>query len=183
VRRQLAVSAALLLLCGTIAPAQGSLSAPRFPQPRVLAPESAVVDDRQVRFEIARHSPFDPVPDERSRVGYYAWRISVDAPERFTMVLMADTAMRASTLKDILRASTLRMCPSAVPASMLDCTVPIKARTELDADHFRLIIDDTEFVSRVRRERPLYYTRGRIEPLGRVQLVQRAWLYRDSRPR
>ena len=176
------VVAALLIVCCEAADAQG-FPPQRFPQRRETSVnESVTVLDRQISFEFAWRDAFERAPDA-AEVGYYAWRISVDAPEPFTMVLMADTAMRSSQLQRIVRASTLRMCPSATPASILECTTPIKARTETDALSFRLIIDDKEFVDRIRHERPLYYTSGHIEPRGRVKTVQPAWQYRDKPPK
>ena len=91
--------------------------------------------------------------------------------------------MQSADPRAILRASTLRMCPTATPASLLDCTSPIKAKTELEDESIRLIINDNEFVERIRRERPMTYTRSRIEPRGRVQMAQKTWRYKDDKPK
>lgn len=140
----------------------------------------AVVENTMIRIDIARPGIYERRADAQSQVGYYAWRVSVNAPEPFTLVLMSDTAMRSTNLREILRASTLRMCPSAAPDSLLDCTIPIRARTDLRTDEFSLIISDKDFVNRIRRERPQLYTRSRIEPRGRIQVATKAWRYADS---
>ncbi len=137
----------------------------------------AVVEKKAIHITIPR-----PVNTKRpasvSMVGFYAWRIAVQAPVPFTIVLMADTAMRTTELKDILRASTLRMCPTASPNSLLDCVATIRAKTELHGEEFTLQISDADFIARIRQERPMYYSRSTIEPRGRVQLAEKAWVYR-----
>ena len=96
---------------------------------------------------------------------------------------MADTAMRSTNLEAIVNASTLRFCPSPSPRSLLECTVPLAARTALDGQYLRVAIRDAGLVSRLRRERPLAYWRSIIEPGGRVQLVQQRWACRDTQGR
>ena len=146
---------------------------------RQVSALNAVVRDKQV--VIAFPAPYTSAKRPASTpLSFYAWRIFVEAPVPFTMVLMADTAMRSSKPEDILRASSLRLCPTASPRSVLECTRPLEASTELYLQYFRLTIRDTSIVARMRRERPLMYWRSVIEPNGRIQLVQQRWEYEDN---
>lgn len=147
-----------------------------------LAAETTFVVVEKSRVYIRIPSP--GLPNRRvsqGHVGFYAWQVSVPDPEPFTIVLIADTAMRSADRKDILRASTLRMCPSASPNSLRDCVVRIKARAESYLDGIRLVIDDKAFVARMRRERPRFCSLTAIEPRGRISTIEKTWIYKDRR--
>jgi hypothetical protein len=139
---------------------------------------SAVVSNKQITVDFPPLSATGSTVASR-QIGFYAWRISVDAPGAFTIVLMADTAMRLTKPDDILRASTLRLCPTASPRSVLECTALLEARVTGSPQHVRVTIRDTAFVARVRRDRPFVYWRSVIEPGGRIQLAQLRWEYVD----
>lgn len=143
---------------------------------------AAVVENSRIRLVIPRPLPSRRRPSEPS-VGHYAWQISVPEPAAFTLVLLADSAMRSTSLSDILRASTLRLCPTVMPGSLLECVTPIRAKVETYRDGIRVTIEDKDFVARVRRERPVFCALSAIEPGGRIQMMEHSWVYKDRGPK
>lgn len=143
---------------------------------------AAVVENSRIRITIPR-----PLASKRRSteppVGYYAWQISTPEPGAFTLVLIADSAMRSTSLNDILRASTLRLCPVVMPVSVLECVALIRAKAETYRDGIRVTIEDKDFIARIRRERPMFCSLSAIEPGGRIQMVEQSWVYKDSRPK
>ncbi len=143
---------------------------------------AAIVENSRIRIAIPR-PPASKRRTSEPPVGFYAWQISVPEPTPFTLVLIADSAMRSTSLNDILRASTLRLCPVVMPVSVLECVALIRAKAETFRDGIRVTIEDKDFIARIRRERPMFCSLSAIEPGGRIQMVEQSWVYKDSRPK
>lgn len=150
---------------------------------RLGADAPAIVEHN--RIILAMPLPFGmrfdlPAAPASPRIGFFAWRITIETPMPFVIAFVSDTALRTNNIADVLRAATPRRCASADAESVLDCTTPIAASTELVGDHFRLIIKDSAFVAMVRRDRPVSLWRSMIVPSGRIQLRQVRFEYRDT---
>lgn len=101
--------------------------------------------------------------------GFYAWRASFGGEADMTVVLRADTALRSSSNRAVVRASSLRRCP-ADAKSVMDCTLPLRGNARAGIDVITLQITDPDFVALVRQRHPEAIVRHAIEPGGRFRV-------------
>jgi len=159
--------------------------APRPPGSRPTLPPSRSPFFEDVgTVERERVSLSFPPPRLMSRntsdtVGFYAWRVTIPAPDPFSMVLIADTAVRTTSLKEIARASSLRLCPDGMSIGMRECRRSIAARIDVRRGSIVAVVTDTAIIARLRSSRPLYYVRSSIAPRGRVDEVEVLWRFMD----
>jgi len=165
---------AALIVCALVA------WVPRAQAQRVLrtSEEPASVEKDKITF-------FLPLPYDRMKapetpvIGYYVWRIIVETLRPFSIVVTSDTALRTDKSRDVLRATSVRLCADPVVESARECRAPISAKMEVEFDHFRVIIRDAELVARVRRERPESYARYVVEPGGRYVLSRQLFAHQQ----
>lgn len=191
--RTMTLVALSLLACSALAAQstrRGSSGAggivPRSPgMPPTPAPSRSQFFEDEGIIERNRVSLSFPPPRELERTnsdtdGYYAWRVTIPAPDPFSMVLIADTAMRTTSLKDIARASSLRLCPDGMASGMRACRAPIAARIDVKRGSIVAVVTDAAIIARLRLHRPFYYLRSSIAPRGRVEEVEVRWRFVDG---
>ena len=117
--------------------------------------------------------PDPPVP------GFYAWRLSFGGQRDLTVVLRADTVLRSSDSRAVVRASSLRRCP-ANAKSVLDCVTPMVATARVSGNEIILEITEPAFVALVRERQPHAIVRHIFEPGGRFRVnhigIRYRWL-------
>ena len=142
-----------------------------------------VEDTAQVYFErilvtfpvpyLHVRKPDPPVP------GFYAWRLSFGGQRDLTVVLRADTVLRSSDSRAVVRASSLRRCP-ANAKSVLDCVTPMVATARVSGNEIILEITEPAFVALVRERQPHAIVRHIFEPGGRFRVnhigIRYRWL-------
>ena len=124
--------------------------------------------------------PFERI-DKPSKpfAGFYAWMFSVESPHGFSIVVTADTALRTSDLKEIMKHSTLRLCSEITPTNVRTCHLPVKGTFTEQGSWLNVEITDTALVSRVTLDRPQNYWRYLYEPNGRFRIDRKFFSYRD----
>ena len=145
--------------------------------------ELKVEDTAQVYFErilvtfpvpyLHVRKPDPPVP------GFYAWRLSFGGQRDLTVVLRADTVLRSSDSRTVVRASSLRRCP-ANAESVLDCITPMAGTARVSGNDIILEITEPAFVALVRERQPHAIVRHIFEPGGRFRVnhigIRYRWL-------
>ena len=109
--------------------------------------------------------------------GFYAWRVSFGGQADLTVVLRADTALRSSSNRTVVGASSLRRCPTDA-TSVLDCTAPLRGHARVGMDVITLEITDPAFVALVRKRQLSVLVRQVFEPGGRFRVDHVGILYR-----
>lgn len=138
--------------------------------------EPAVVDRNRIAFHL-------PLPHEGMKApsppvaGYHVWRVLVETFQPFSVVVTSDTALRAGSPDDVVRAINVRLCEEPLVESARDCTSPVDAALDIRGDHILLTIRDSELVGRVRRDRPAAYWRWVIEQGGRYLLTRHQFVH------
>ena len=113
-------------------------------------------------------------------IGHYVWRISVEEGKHFSVVLAADTAMRTGSFKQIVRASTLRLCPEKWDGAALGCTQPLSGSADVVGDMIWVSVEDSTLVARLRTARPVMFWRYVMEPGGRYAVQRMKFFYDDK---
>ncbi len=116
--------------------------------------------------------------------GYYAWKIAFGGDAEATVVLRTDSAIRALSIKDVMKEASLYVCPPDA-TSILACTQRIQgtARALLDRhpayDRIEIEITEPSVIARVREKRPEVMLRQQFEPDGRHRVDYVYILYND----
>jgi hypothetical protein len=164
--RRLAVANCMVLAMASVAAAQPP------------TPEDTGIDVRTDRMTISFPAPYLHVRTPKPAVtGFYVWRMSTGGDSAFSVVLVADTAMRTTDFRRIVGASTVRICPSPA-VSALQCTRRIDGRARVTVDGVVVEVRDSATVARIRRARPSTYWQYVVEPGARFRVRQLPITYR-----
>ena len=181
--KRLVAGVLLTLLALRVTDAQRPLPRQRVgpnPEPsRPMLGDSVIVERQTIRLSV----PLPVIsPSAGPHVmGFYAWQLAVPGPNAFSIVLMSDSALRTTEVNEITRSLTLRRCPTAQPASLRECTIPVAALVYYEREAIRALVTDVDLVMQLRAERPLYFVRTTIEPRGRTESAEKLWIYTDRR--
>lgn len=119
-------------------------------------------------------------PPRTAQIGFYAWRIDIKAGEDVSFALAADTAMRTTMLRDIVRVSSLRRCADPKDFSTLRCTIPMSDSVMVRGDGLRFVVRDSSIVALVRRARPSAMWASTFEPNGQFRVDRMNVRYADG---
>ena len=90
--------------------------------------------------------------------GYYAWKVTFGRDSTTAIVFRTDTTIAARSLRDVIRAGALYLCPSS-DAPVLECTVKIRGNARRGSGGLDLQITEPRVVQRVRARQPDVYLR------------------------
>ena len=168
------VCAVLMVLIPTLAKSQPYPGPLNFP----ISDVPVTVNARTIRvgFPLRASKQGSEVPPT---AGYWAWRFSTGGEEPVSVVLMSNTILRTGRVSDVVKASSLRLCPTAQTSS-LSCERRIRGRIELSDTTLFIVVEEPEIVARVNRTRPSYLWRQVIQPEGRVAVTRLCVVFPDD---
>lgn len=136
-----------------------------------LAQDSTAVIVESDRMVIDLLPPKLRVKPARSQqYGFYAWRVDIKGKEPVSMAFTADTAMRGTNIRDIVRGSSLRRCAEPKDFSSQRCRIPMPDSVVVRGEGIRIIIRDSSMVAMMWKERPLELWGATFEPNGQFRL-------------
>ena len=110
-------------------------------------------------------------------LGHYAWRVTIESKPATSFVLFTTKPIATDQFKDLIEASTLRLCP-ATTSTIEECTTPLKGNGHVSGERVTIDIRDLTIVNQIRKLRPEAYWRTVIEPGGHYQVDQLYFLYK-----
>lgn len=140
--------------------------------------EEVVVESRAIVVALPQQgsryrNPFDGQP------GFYSWRIDANAGPGLSVVLAADTMLRAGNLAQAVAASSLRKCQDAHNTSARSCTIKLKDSVGVKDDHVLMILRDPATLAYFKEVRPATVSVSTFDPHGRFRLERFRVRYRD----
>jgi hypothetical protein len=163
-----------LLVTMSIASSASSVSAQTPPGDR---PAFVVGDEIVFAFP----APYADIQAPRpAKAGYYAWRITMESEPKLSFVLTHDDPIATSDYEVIMRASTLRLCPSTL-STVAQCTQRIAGSGDSKNTATTITLKDAAIIARIKSARPEAYWRTRIEPGGFFQVDQVLFRYPGKR--
>jgi hypothetical protein len=166
-----------------IAPAVCALlafaSAAATAQPKPLGPphfrDAEVHDDKLVlTFPLPNRELDAPTPP---LLGIYAWRFTIEAEPKISIVLYTPTPVRSNDHEEILRAAIIRQCPSTT-STVEECRTPVEGMAKVNPASIRMEITDKKILSAIRLWQPQAFWRIVIEPGGHYEVDQLEVRYR-----
>jgi hypothetical protein len=137
--------------------------------------QRAVVSASKIVFSFPRPYNLVEAPNP-PLLGYYAWRVSIETTPALSFVLSTPTPLRTQDHDAIVRASSLRLCPSST-STIAECTKPIEGEGHVNAQSIKLELKDASLIALIRKARPEAYWRTVIEPGGRYAVDQLFFRY------
>ena len=101
--------------------------------------------------------------------GYYVYKVVFGSDDESTIVYRTNEPLRATTDRQVLRASSFWLCPKGV-AWALKCDIPVKGSARIGADALILEITEPSVVKRVRSRSPDIAIRQVFHPGGRFRV-------------
>lgn len=148
---------------------------------RLAAQDSAAVFVMRDRVIIDVQPPKLRVrPPRTAQTGFYTWRIDIKVGDGVSIAFAADTAMRVSALRDIVRASSLRRCADPKDFSTLRCKIPMSDSVTVRGEGLRFIVRDSSIVALVRKARPTAMWASTFEPNGQFRVDRINVRYADG---
>lgn len=113
-------------------------------------------------------------PARSAQFGFYAWRVDIKADMKandgVSIAFTADSAMRSSSMRDIVSAGTLRGCADPKDFSTLRCKVPMSDSVTLRGEGLRMVIRDSSIVALMWRQRSAVVWASTFEPNGQFRV-------------
>lgn len=119
-------------------------------------------------------------PARLAQAGFYTWRIDIQGAESVSIAFAADTVMRTTNIRDIVRASSLRRCADVKDFSTLRCKIPMSDSVTVRGDGLRFIVRDSGIVALVRKVRPTAMWASTFEPNGQFRIDRITVRYADG---
>lgn len=149
--------------------------------PNLAAQDTSLVVVEKDRMEITMIPPKLRIRQPRpAQVGFYAWRLDLKTSDGLTIVLASDTVMRTDNIRDIVRGSTLRRCPTEKDFSSLRCKTVMTDSVSMRGDALRIVVRDSAIVTQVRKDRPPTMWGSAFEPNGRFRVDRLTVDYDDD---
>ncbi len=167
---------AILILSTSIVPTQlaTAQSARTVTRTAVIHPYDRSAEVHQKRIVVRLPLPYmhETFPNPPIS-GYYAWKISFGGDAEATVVLRTDSAVRALSVNDVMKETSLYLCPPNA-TSVLACTQKAAGTARAKRDLIEVEVADLSVVTRVREKRPDSILRQTFEPGGqyRVDYIQ-----------
>lgn len=161
-----------------LVPALNHLHAQAVSKLRKPYAEEVVVEPTAVVVSLPQQasrwrSPFDGQP------GFYSWRLDANGVPGLSIVLAADTMMRATSLAQVVGGSSLRKCQDARNSSARSCTLSLRDSVGVKDDFVQIILRDPATVTYFREVRPATVRVTTFTPHGRFRLDRYRVRYRD----
>lgn len=138
--------------------------------------DATVVEENAVTFSFPL--PYAPVkPPNPPIAGFYAWRITTVGDSAISMVLASDSPVRSNNLDQVIRTSTLRLCPST-ESQILQCVQVVRGQGKAKANGIEMTLRDTSVINRLRRLGHRTYWRYAFEPGGHFHIEKLSFAYR-----
>lgn len=143
--------------------------------------DSAVVEDDNVMLLLA------PLPKRyryelAGKRGYFSWRIDALSGAGLSVVLAADSMMRTTDVKSIVKGSTLRRCLDPTEPTVRKCAQPMPTDSAHERlDYVQITLRDTAIVNYFRNARPSQVTATFHEPEGRFRVDVIPIAYYDTK--
>lgn len=113
-------------------------------------------------------------PARSAQFAFYAWRVDIKADMKandgVSLAFTADTAMRSSSMRDIVNASSLRRCADVKDFSTLRCKTPMRDSVTLRGEGIRMVIRDSSIVALMWRQRSAVVWGSTFEPNGQFRV-------------